>query len=356
MRRWLASGAALAAVALLLSCCGPRGPLWARPPAGLDAGLRADAAPDPLVDFARAHYAELDRLSPAFNHYLAHEQARPRGFTSFRNRRRAPGHMHHARMIAFNYGGACEEQVVEKDGTICEGAVYPGVALTAAQTERAAEIVRLAAGPAWDARPSISCFEPHHAVVFFDERDAPVAEIDVCFMCGNFKLAPGPESEAGMTDLEGHFFADTCRTLGVGGCPPDGTFRMPDLPPEHASRQSLSAWELQELNRNAALAAQHGVTENLRLSDLTTIDRKLLCAWFGGVRHATGAAFECAADGRLRILVDQEQCMARVPRECQGTVGDFVTCARARLTKMCGPDDVPACRITDACRKGVVLR
>ncbi|HSO34067.1 MAG TPA: hypothetical protein VLT33_16145 [Labilithrix sp.] len=296
-------------------------------------------------------------MVPAFRHYLAHEQAKPRGFRPLHHGQQpAPTKMHHARMFAFNYGGQCDDKVVEKNGTICDGAVYPGADLTPEQSARAAEIVRRAPDPAsWRARPSVQCFEPHHAVVLFDAQDVPVAEVDVCFECGNFTVTSAPDDEGAMTDEEGTFFAETCRAQKVGGCPPPGRYRMPDLPPlpEHAALRSLSIVEQEDHWRREALAQPHGLTEATRLADLSPIDRKVLCAWLVGASRRASSGLECL-DGRRMRVDDLAQCARPAPRGCEASVSDFVTCTRARLGTYCSVDP-PACAKTDACKRGVVL-
>ena len=39
-----------------------------------------------------------------------------------------------------------------------------------------------------------ACFDPHHAVVFFDKFSRPVAWMNVCFTCGNYKTSPSMPS------------------------------------------------------------------------------------------------------------------------------------------------------------------
>lgn len=359
----------LAALALLVGCPGPRGaaPGSRHVAQSADGGTGDAANEDALVAFARAHRAEVDRLSVPANHFVAHEQSKPRGFVSLESGRRPPPHVHHARMFAFGYGAdsACNETVVEKDGTICEGAVYPGAYLTPEQTARATELMRVALESpsgtqegSWRLRPIVRCFDPHHSVVLFDDRGVPAAEIVLCFECGNLRLTPGPgpDSEAVMTDVEARFFADTCRALDVGGCPPPGTSRMPDLPPlpEDAPRRALDSWKQQELLRVEALGRPHGINESLRLADLAAVDRKLWCAWLANARRGVLGGFECQ-DGRVMLLEEPETCAKPVAQSCEATVGDLVSCTRARLGEMCRVDP-PACAKTDACKKGVVLR
>jgi hypothetical protein len=132
--------------------------------------------------------------------------------------------------------------------------------------------------------------------------------------------------------------------------------RMPELPPlpEHAAQQGLDGWQGLEVQRIEALARPHGVNESLRLADVAAIDRKLWCAWFGSAQRGVNGGLECA-DGRTMLLEEQDACVKPTPQTCDATVGDLVTCTRARLGKLCGADP-PACVRSDACKRGVVLR
>lgn len=234
--------------------------------------------------------------------------------------------------------------------------MYPGADLTAAQLARAADILRLAPDPsAWRKRPSISCFEPHPAVVFFDARDAPVGEIDVCFGCGNFTLTNVRDGEGGMTDEEGMFFADTCRDQHAGGCPPPGTYRMPDLPPlpEHAAVRALSADEQSEHWRRGALAEPLDLDASARLADLSARQQRLACAWLVSATRRSHGSLECE-DGRRMGVQETAACLTPIARGCEATVGDLAACVRSRLHTYCRVD-APACVKTDACKKGVLL-
>ena len=342
--------------ALLLGCPRSRAPASApndghpHADSALDGGGAAD-----LRDFAQVHRRELDeRLRPAFGQFLAHEQIAPRGFAPFRDAPSVMNRLHSARMFAFGYGArTCGESVLQQDGTICEGAVYPGALLTQSQTARASELFRAATRPVAASRDVAMCFEPHHSIVFFDERSTPIAEMTVCFECGNFRLAPGLEGEAGMTETEGNFIADTCRALSVGGCPPGGTFRMPPLP-QPAEDLTLTMGDLEERRRHVALAAPHGVKEDVRLANLPLPDRKVLCAWLAGAWHRASGDFECE-DGRGLRVDAFDACAKPVSTRCEATVRDFVVCTRARIGTLCGSDP-PECARMDACKKGVVLR
>lgn len=323
-------------------------PLAAAPPG---------APEDPLLPFARQHQAEAELLVPASRHFVAHEQIRPRAFRPLtRGSRVDPKRVHHARMIAFNYGMPCGDGVVEANGTICESAVYPGAELTATQLARASEILRLAPDPkTWRARPSIRCFDPHHAVVFFDDHDVPVGEVDICFECGNFMLTNVRDSEGGMTDDEGTFFADTCRAQNVGGCPPPGTYRMPDLPPlpDRVAVNARSPVEQEDYWRRQSLAEPLDLDPATRLTELSTQQQRLACAWLASATQRSGHGLECQ-DGRRMRVQEPTECIGPIPRGCEATVGDLTACTRSRLHTYCSVD-APGCTKADACKKGVLL-
>jgi len=324
---------------------------------GGERGAPPAPAEEPLVAYARIHRAELERLRLTSQQYVAHDQAKPQRFRPLRRGESvAPRRVHHARMIAFGYGAACGDRVLEKDGTVCEGAVYPGAELTPPELAKATEILRLAPDPAtWRTRPSIRCFDPHHAVVFFDDQGVPVAEIDVCFECGNFTLTSVAAGERAMTDAEGMFFADTCRARNVGGCPPAGTDHMPDLPPppESARLESMTIQEQQDHWRRRSLDEPHDLTETTRLADLSAREHKRLCAWFASATQRSAHGLECI-DGRRMVVQDLAECLAPIGRGCEATVGDLAACTRSRLHTYCGVD-APGCTRTDACQKGVRL-
>lgn len=352
--RCVVTCAAGALASLVAACPAPlaAGPVAAPAPPELpsrDAG--GQDAPAPLASFFAAHAAEIDqRLALPTEQYLAHEQTKPRGFADYGRRRSLTTTVHNARMFAFQFGGSCGDRVVGKDGRICDDAVYPGALLTPEQTRRAAELLHDAPSPAsWGRRAYVSCYDPHHAVVFFDERGVPVADITVCFECGNFKLAPGPDDERSMTEDEAAFFAETCRAQNAGGCPPRGASRMP-APPQ--ADPAISYEEHAHQERRRMLARDAGVNEEARLAELSPAERRLTCAWLmNGSRGLF--AWECA-DGRVFAVDDKETC-SRPPARCDATVGDLVACARSRLADMCR-EDSPRCAKSDACKRGVMKR
>jgi hypothetical protein len=305
-----------------------------------------------LDAIAGTYRREAERLGRAEGLYVVHPQTPPSQFVDLRKRRPSPEpRSPRARMFAFGFGYGCDgDRLVRADGTICSGAAYPGSTLTDAQTARAAEILRSSA-TSWSARPRAQCFEPHHAIVLFDEQEAPVAELTVCFECNSFRVTPGPLDEAEATESEAAFFADTCRDLHVGACPPPGASRMPDFPP--APEDALPEPERRALQLRARLEPHEGVPADRLLRDMTPLERDLVCAWVGrAMRLAVNGHYTCG-DGRTVWVDDPPGCKRWPPSACTATVDDVVTCTRLRVTSPCGAE-TSACNALAACRWGLL--
>jgi hypothetical protein len=307
-----------------------------------------------IADFAERYRREVDDLGRPAQLFLSHESVAPRGFVDLARRRPRARPVASARMFVFDFAdpvyGSCGDGVVQPDGTICSSAVYPGTALTQSQTEGAAAILR-AAPASWSARVRSRCFDPHHAVVFFDDKGAPVGELTTCFACGTLRVRPGPADDALMTDEAGAFFADTCRALGVGACPPARASRVPDLLP--SAESTLSEEAARPLRVRRALARDHGVPLGRQLGDLSSVERNVLCAWLdSGMRIvAPGGRFTCK-DGRTIVRAERRTCEKMPSASCGATVGDLTMCLRARLDPLCGGDS-PGCANSDRCHWGV---
>ncbi len=73
------------------------------------------------------------------------------------------------------------------EGRFHEGLITPaGVRLSGAQAE---DLMNAITGshPALD---DMSCYRPHHAFVFYNEKDEPVGVVEVCFACSTFRSYP----------------------------------------------------------------------------------------------------------------------------------------------------------------------
>jgi hypothetical protein len=75
-----------------------------------------------------------------------------------------------------------------KNGKLDATMVGPGVEFTAAQTT---ELLTILNGDTRVLNAGLSgCYEPHHAFVFYDDKDNIVASSDVCFLCQGIRFYP----------------------------------------------------------------------------------------------------------------------------------------------------------------------
>ncbi len=159
----------------------------------------------------------------------------------------------------------CDEHVLSDDGRICPSATLPAKPLSAAQS---AEFLALAALP--ESRTRFRCdFDPHHAFVFRDARGRPVADVQVCFECGEWTLndaRPRTLPEGAFTRL-----AALCRELELGGCP---TAQRED---ESDYWESYRAWF--ELGAPPRPSVALAIPAQTRLSALTAEQQRKLCAY-----------------------------------------------------------------------------
>ena len=308
--------------------------------------------PVPVPNAQEAVNTELEGLGAPTRLYLAHEQPVPRGFVGFGSVQRA-FEWSRAKMLAFDFAdpafGACGERVVNRDGTICASAVYPGSELSTEQASRVLELSREALRAS--TRQHTRCFEPHHAIVYFDQKGVPVAEVTVCFECSAIRLSPGPSASRSMSAEEARFFVDLCQTSGAGGCPTllaNGELRGP-----HFSLPALSYEEYQSFAVQRALQRDHGLDKHERVTALTAHERLRLCSWLDSVSRFASRTLGCV-DGRNIITHSQSECTATPRAGCSATVDDFAACAKSRFAPVCGQDS-PSCSASDACRWGMIM-
>jgi hypothetical protein len=57
----------------------------------------------------------------------------------------------------------------------------------------------------------VKCFNPHHGIVFYDENWKPVASLDICLTCVDFKSRPQHPAK----ELDWKAFAELFRKLGM---------------------------------------------------------------------------------------------------------------------------------------------
>jgi hypothetical protein len=73
------------------------------------------------------------------------------------------------------------------DGKVCASATAPGAELTPVQIERT---VLLLTDQRAFGGSGVSCATPDHAIVFYDDKDAPVAWVELSLSCGNLMAKP----------------------------------------------------------------------------------------------------------------------------------------------------------------------
>ncbi len=89
----------------------------------------------------------------------------------------------YARAFEFNRGAGTGEfcfSIVDRNGRLCPSAKRPGIGLSYKQADLALEAF---AEPTMPEATGAWCFEPHHAVVFYNVKDQPIAAMSVCFEC-----------------------------------------------------------------------------------------------------------------------------------------------------------------------------
>ncbi len=199
----------------------------------------------------------------------------------------------------------CDEHALADDGRLCPSATLPAKPLSAAQS---AELLALAALP--DPRFRFRCgFDPHHAFVFRDGEGRPVAEVQVCFACGEWMLddqEPRPFPEGAFARL-----AALCRDLELGGCPPV------DLKVERELWRSYREWLGSGAPPRASSAL--GIPGEIHLSALSPEQRAKLCAYRAveSARfdpHASESARYELDDGRQFWLRMYDECLAEFPK------------------------------------------
>ncbi len=79
--------------------------------------------------------------------------------------------------------------IIKRDTTLDETVVGKGVVLNEKQIKTVLDIVNGKNSKALQDGLS-SCFIPHHGIVFYDEKDQPVAYITICFYCEGIRIHP----------------------------------------------------------------------------------------------------------------------------------------------------------------------
>jgi hypothetical protein len=170
--------------------------------------------------------------------------------------------------LALLYPG-CDDQVLTDDGRLCPSAVVPAKPLSRQQVDALLELAARAPG-----QHRLRCgFNPHHAFVFTDAGDRPVADVRVCFECGEWSL--NGEYQVSMPDGAYAQLAELCQRLGLGGCPlaaePGRT--------ESAAWTREEFWRWYEQGDPPRASSALGIAKDKALSAMTEVERRKLCAY-----------------------------------------------------------------------------
>lgn len=127
-----------------------------------------------------------------------------------------------AKARMFDLSGACPEPI-GADGRLCSAAAQPGVELTKVQIERT--ILLLTDQRAFGGAAA-SCFTPDHAMVFYDDKDLPIAWTSLSLSCSSLQARPqlqgikGHEGIYHVSSAAIGFLRGVCKTHKLAACEP----------------------------------------------------------------------------------------------------------------------------------------
>ena len=308
----------------------------------------ADAAPE-LHDTERAAIDEWHRMSDPDLHYGARPQARPPHWKPFRHDGAFSfDRVASIRAYPFRTGLFDEieqtthcHDILARDGTFCPSVAFPGILLSDAQRDGLIALVNDVLHPR-QRPPSFRCtFDPHHGFVFFDREGTPIAEIQVCFDCGQWSVsfASGStqmgDGEVGLRKL--------CEVLGLGDCW-FGTEHGPNL---------TSLFDRGLIEDPYPAIADFGIDPALVEASASPAQKEILCRWAQtGIvlwqrnvlpwrieptdsyeRGTYGFEFPEGAGQELHVIVDDTaSCVAKFPK-CNVPIGAVERCYRARYPR-----------------------
>lgn len=320
----------IAAALAIAACAGPpldRGTPPSPPPPPASARPSPSAAPPSLDPAVEKAIAEIEHLSNPFSTYLTRDPPPVRGFAPIPAKRggRFPG-AGYAEVRGYAYRfvhdllrggedarcGGGRQAVLTSKGELCPTVVAPGVKLS---EEQAARLVALAEQPDPEVRRIVTrCeFDPHHAFVFYDARGVPVAELLVCFSCGQWDLLPAP---SGVSELMGKNEPELrrlCEELKLGGC------HLGDDAFTDKIREARQARRAKEpAPRALGLPAALGIDGSTPLKDLSPQQRWATCLASGHytlsrTSYALAQGFQCENDPRVGRFTHVWECRDSFP-------------------------------------------
>jgi hypothetical protein len=323
-------------------------------------------AADPEAD---AILADEERLGDFRNLYFLREQRPPRGFrpldqrparrlrdTPFAEVRAYAYRFHNDRLGLCHPARACPDEPVMPDGTLSPEVISPGVRLSEDQVRRLLSLVEHADEHVRGM--SLRCgFDPHHAFVFYDARGVPVAEIMVCFTCGEWEALPEQASMTRLMGAHGALLHAFCEELHLGGCwvgRDDLKDRIHAAAERRRKQNGGSWWPRGE-------APDLGLSPTRRVDTLTLAERRLHCLQSmedilvegKALFSHPGQGLECK-NGRALSYLQVAECVERAPR-CAVTVGAVRACLRRLPSDVCEKEEATraACDPVRSCLPAV---
>jgi hypothetical protein len=245
---------------------------------------------------------------------------------------------------------ATEREPLRRDGTFCGDVAAPVAQLTAAERDEILELLHEAerahaaqrATGTYTLRGRLRCgFDPHHAVIFFDDKGRPVARVLLCLTCGEWIVSPGSEATGGSAPA-------------IIAGPEQRTLRR------ILDAHKLGAWMYDEQRRTALreyderifgtesaltprgvarreqrLATGSGVASGKSMRALDAAERTSLCRWtleevrpaLGRHRSGEGYGYECPSGETWTARYGGPDCGKRTI-DCARTVGEVEACLR----------------------------
>ena len=120
-------------------------------------------------------------------------------------------------------GGDPCAKVVGDDGNLCARVVEPGAEINAVHIERVTDL--LSDGRAFQSSAP-KCFEPSHALVFYNEKGVPIGWSQISMSCGSLTARPALTGIARSGDQYSissaafSYLRGLCKTLKLSACEP----------------------------------------------------------------------------------------------------------------------------------------
>jgi hypothetical protein len=250
----------------------------------------------------------------------------------------------------------CGEEVLASDGTLCPSVAAPGATLSSAQADRLVAAIR---NPDPEVRGThLRCgFEPHHAFVFYDAKGAPIADLLVCFTCGEWRARPEPKGIGQLMGKAGAEMRALCRELNLGGC-----FVGVDETEKKVWDARKRLHEAEKSRPKApgqGMVAAAGIDAAKPIKDLTATEKRKLCASFAHrltseTSFRLESGFECENDRGVGSFLDLASCSSRMP-PCDTPIGKIEPCMNALLDDVCltEPAASSACAPVRSCMWGL---